>query len=281
MKQIMSFETKLSSAFLNVNKVFPFESVIGKSTFYSVRAVMRELRQFIPVIKGQRLLDIGCGPMNKTGIFHEMGFQCYAADDLSDPWHKTKGNIQKIKDYAKELGMVFHHQSNGDYSIPFEKNSFDVVCSFAVIEHLHESPREMLNAMGVFAKVGGLLVITMPNSVNFRKRLSVLLGRTNYPPVDQVYHSSGTWRGHVREYTLKEVEYICRQSGFEVISTNHVEHLAQTKLKSPMRQIYMAIGFLIPTTRSSLLVICRKPASWTPSRYDQDLFSAFRPKRLI
>ena len=126
--------------------------------------------------------------------------------------------------------------------------------------------------LGIYAKDGGVLVIVMPNSVNLRKRLSVLSGRTNYPPVDQFFHSSGIWRGHVREYTLSEMEYICKQNGFEIVSSTTFEHLAQIKLRSPMRQLYMAIGSLMPSTRSGLLVICRKPPSWKAVREDAEKF---------
>jgi len=181
------------------------------------------------------LLDIGCGPMDKTGVFQLLGFQCYAVDDLSDPWHHRNNNIQKIKNYAKRLGISFFHQQEDDLPLPFEPKSFDVVCAFAVIEHLHESPRNLLNTMGSFLRTNGLLIITMPNSVNLSKRLSVLMGQTNYVPVDQFFYSIDTWRGHVREYTLNEVVYICKESGFDVVSSTLIESLAHKKLGTPLR----------------------------------------------
>jgi hypothetical protein len=30
--------------------------------------------------------------------------------------------------------------------------------------------------------------------------------------------SCGRWRGHVREYILKEISYICRTAGFEILT---------------------------------------------------------------
>ena len=278
MRQTGDFEKELSSAFSRVKREFPFDGVISDSTYYSVRAVLRVLKRYLPDFKDRRLLDIGCGPMSKTGVFQEMGFACYGADDLGDPWHRRGDNTEQIKNFAKRLGMVFHQQSEKDYAIPFDEGSFDVVCSLAVIEHLHESPRGILNTMGTHCKEGGLLVITMPNSVNLRKRLSELRGRTIYPPIDQFYHSSATWRGHVREYTLAEMEYICRQNGFEIVSSTSYEHLAQINLRLPLRQIYMAIGSLVPTTRSSLLVVCRKPEDWKPVSFNEGKFRAASAK---
>jgi SAM-dependent methyltransferase len=268
----MESEKGIDSSFSGVRQEFPFCDYIDISVYHQMRALLRQLRKNIPDFAGKRLLDIGCGPMDKTGIFQLMGFSCYGVDDLSDSWHKRDDNVAKIKGYATRLGINFHHQLDGQHSIPFEKGSFDVVCTFDVIEHLHESPRGLLNTMGAYAKKGGLLAIVMPNSVNLRKRLSVLIGRTNYPPIDQFFHSTGTWRGHVREYTIAEMEYICEQNGFEIVSSITFEHIAQYKLRSPLRQVYMAIGYLMPGTRSGLIVICRKPDLWKPVSYDADKF---------
>lgn len=264
-------ELDFSEAFKELKAHYPFSDAIGIREYHSNRALVKELNKHLDSFKGKRLLDIGCGPMSKTAIFQLLGCHCYGVDDLSDPWHLEGTNIQKIKNFAAQIGINFYKQKDGDYSIPFDESSFDLVTSLSVIEHLHESPREMLNSMGKMVREGGLIVIKMPNSVNFRKRLSVLRGKTNYPPVNQFYDSDGTWRGHVREYTLQEIIYICKRSGFKVLSATTFEHLAHEKLVSPLREIYLMICNLIPTLRSSLLVVCKKPPGWKPEIMQKDL----------
>ena len=263
-------ESRLNVACDRVLQSFPFTGYVGTGTIAAVRTTARTLSRFLPDWDGKHLLDIGCGPMEKTAILQLSGFQCCAVDDLSDPWHRRDDNEKKIHAFADSVGIDFEQQQMGDHTIPFQVGSFDVVCSFAVLEHLHESPRSLLNTMGTYLKPEGLLVITMPNSVNLRKRLSVTTGRTNYVPVDQFFHSNGIWRGHVREYTLSETEYICREAGFDVLASTTFENLAQDRLRFPMRQLYMAIGSVVPSTRSSLLVVARKPANWQPLEYDAD-----------
>lgn len=258
----MKQKSRFRNSFKKLQKVFPFKNYIDKAVYAEMYAISYELRKYLKEFEHKRLLDIGSGPMDKTGILQMLGFDCWAADDLNDPWHLRNNNINKINEYAKNIGIDFYHQNPGEYNIPFEVNSFDVVCSLAVIEHLHASPRGFLNSMGTFARPGGLIVVVMPNSVNLRKRLSVLLGRTNYPPVDMFFNCIENWRGHVREYTLKETEYICRASGFEVLSSTTFEHLAHQQLRTPLRQLYILLGNIIPTLRSGLLVVCRKPESW-------------------
>jgi len=262
----------LKRTIVEIEKYFPFNDYIDASHYYEMYAVLKEIGNYLPDFRDKKLLDIGCGPMDKTGVFQLFGFNCSSVDDLNDPWHLRGDNIKKIKNYAKRLGINFFHQDTNDYSIPFDMNSFDVVCSNAVIEHLHESPRSILNSMGNFVKPDGLIIITMPNSVNLKKRLKVLFGNTNYPPVDMFFNSIGSWRGHVREYTLKETIYICEAAGFEVLSAVTFEHLAYQKLPAILRQIYLFWGLLFRKFRSGLLVICKKPKSWKPLEPNEEFY---------
>lgn len=256
-------------AFAKISEAFPFKGYISEIVYQEMFSIVRALNKCIPVFKGHKLLDIGSGPMDKTAILQVLGFDCSAVDDLSDPWHLFNNNISKIKNFADSLGINFHHQKDGMYEIPFEENTFDVVTSFSVIEHLHESPRGLLNTMGSYLNVGGFLVIVMPNSVNLRKRISVLFGKTNYNPIGELYFSTESYRGHVREYTLSETVFLCEQSGFDVVYANTFEHFAHGKLKSPFRELYLLLGCLIKGFRSGLLVIAQKPQEWLPVEKDE------------
>lgn len=51
-------------------------------------------------------------------------------------------------------------------NMPFSDNSFDVVFSDSVIEHL-EDPEAALREMSRVARVGGLVVVTVPNRLRF------------------------------------------------------------------------------------------------------------------
>jgi SAM-dependent methyltransferase len=114
-----------------------------------------------------------------------LGYQCSAYDDLQDDWHLLPGNREKILYFAKECGIDFKLAANGP--MPFEKNWFDMIILNSVLEHLHDSPRDLLNDLIEFIKPGGLLYITVPNAVNIRKRIDVMLGYTNLPRYDIYY----------------------------------------------------------------------------------------------
>lgn len=250
--------------FDQVSKSFPFPGYLTLGTYYSVKHLLTELTRITNTLKGLELLDVGCGPMDKTAIFSKMGLICSGVDDLRDPWHALNQNTRTILNFAKSMDINFHHQSSDDYTIPFPENYFDIITSIAVIEHLHDTPRILLNSMGAHLKPGGLLVVEMPNSVNLRKRLSVLFGKTNYNPVSELFYSLGPYRGHVREYTLEETMWICHAAGYEVIHSSTYEPNAYDKLPYGLRHIYILAGALVPTLRSGLLVIAKKPDNWKP-----------------
>jgi SAM-dependent methyltransferase len=256
-------EQRIKDALAWVDTEFPFDGYITDGARHGTAHVVRQVQRYIPnSTESPHLLDIGCGPMDKTAVFQRLGFQCCAVDDLSDPWHFRGDSRARIKEFAAKAGIQFHLQQADNYSIPFEKDSFDVVSVMAVIEHLHSSPRGILNAAGSFLKPGGLLCVTMPNAVNLRKRLHVLLGKTNYPPIDQVFAARGEWRGHVREYTLAETKAICRLAGFVVVSATTCEGNAYDMLRGPLLAGFLMLSHLFPCWRSEICVLARKPANW-------------------
>lgn len=126
---------------------------------------------------GNRILDFGAGPCDKTAILQTIGFECSAYDDLQDEWHKMEGNKEKIINFARELGITYEVAVDGN--LPFRKNTFDMIMMHDVLEHLHNSPRDLLNDLLELAKPEAYLFITVPNAVNIRKRIAVLFGRTN------------------------------------------------------------------------------------------------------
>lgn len=253
----------LDAAFERVGSDFPFQGYLNANCYHQLRAIVAALDELRPETAVPRLLDVGSGPLDKTAVLQRLGFQCSAVDDLSDPWHLLGDNQKAIIEFAARQSIDFHLQTEGDYSIPFPKDHFDVVTSIAVIEHLHDSPRHILNIMGEHLKTGGLLVIEMPNAVNLRKRLSVLRGRTNYNPLGELYHSLGAYRGHVREYTLAETVEICDLSGFKVRQATTFDHLGHT-LPFGVRHAYRFAGAIIPSLKTGLLVIAEKPPGWVP-----------------
>ena len=255
-----------------VNAKFPLP---GYPAAASDVAPVAELLTRLAPAKG-RLLDLGCGALYATAIFAALEFECAGWDDYRDPWYRDQGRLERLTAFAGREGIAVH---TGDASegapLPFPPASFDVVTVLDVIEHLHQSPRGLLNVAGRLLRPGGALVVTMPNAVNLRKRLSVLAGRSNYPRVDGFYWSTGTWRGHVREYTVQETAQILCWNGFTIEYASTFNGIVPGWLRRPLvRRAFEALCRAAPTLRSNLLVAARRPSGWAPVPADEARYRA-------
>lgn len=238
-------------------ETFPFQSYMaeGKGAYYNIaRTVQRYLEP------GSAILDFGSGPADKTAVLQYLGFNCSAYDDLQDDWHKLPGNRQKILSFAEKCGINFCLAGQG--MLPFSKNTFDMIMLNDVLEHLHDSPRDLLNDLLQFAKPDGLLFVTVPNAVNIRKRLDVLLGRTNLPPFECYYWYPGSWRGHIREYVKNDLVLLADYLSLEVLELRGCDHML-FKVPRIIRPVYLFLTALFPGWKDSWLLVARKKQDWS------------------
>jgi len=128
-------------------------------------------------IKGE-VLEVGCG--EGRGI------------DLVLPRAKSYSAIDKIADVIDQLKTKYptgtFYSGNIPPLSPFADNSFDVVITFQVIEHIQDD-RSFLKEIHRVMKPGGLAIITTPN-----RPMSL---------------SRNPW--HIREYTGKELGDLCKK----------------------------------------------------------------------
>ena len=203
-------------------EIFPFDDYMSpgsklKGAYLNIaHTVLRHLKP------GASILDVGCGPCDKTAVLQFLGFNCFGWDDLQDDWHKGPGNKEKILNFTRRCGIDFRLADNGD--LPFEEESFDMVMLHDVLEHLHDSPRTLMNRLMLLCKPEGFLFVTVPNAANIRKRVDVLLGRTSLPRFEDYYWYPDRWRGHVREYVRISVK-VATCFGFKVATPGSVATL--------------------------------------------------------
>ena len=239
---------------------FPFSGYMTpggdpRATYFTIgEAALRHLGP------GTRVLDFGCGPMDKTAVLSRMGFDCAGYDDLRDYWHNLEDNRNKILEFARDAKIDFKVADGS--ALPFAPDSFDLVMLLDVIEHLHDSPKDLLNDLLGLVKPGGLLMITVPNAVNVRKRLDVLRGRTNYPSYESFYWYPGPWRGHVREYVKGDLERLTRFLGLDLVELRGCDHILY-KLPGFARPPYRLITGIFPGLKDTWLLVARKPEGWS------------------
>lgn len=238
---------------------FPFEGYMTSGTttkgVYSAIA-NTALRYLQP---GSKILDFGCGPCDKTAVLQFLGFQCSGYDDLYDDWHKIPGNKGRILAFTKECGIDFR-LANGNV-FPFKRKWFDMIMLHDVLEHLHDSPRDLLNDLLELVKPEGLLFVTVPNAVNIRKRIDVFWGKTNLPRFESYYWYPGSWRGHIREYVRDDLVKLSEYLGLEVLDLKGCDHMLE-KLPNVVRPVYLFMTKVFTGCKDSWLLVARKRQGW-------------------
>ena len=211
------------------------------------------------------ILDFGAGTCRRAAILAHCGYAVSACDDLSDRWHLEENNQQKIVQFAEAHGVSLSKLDGTEF--PYRSSQFDVVLLNDVIEHLHDSPLALLSRVIDTIKPDGILLITVPNAANLRKRIDLLRGRTNYPPFRDFFWYPPPWRGHVREYVLQDLAELAEALGIETLELGGVHFWVEDRLKSSLtRAAYLALTALplLDGLRDTWLLIGRKPANWRP-----------------
>ena len=254
-----NIDKTLEDGWLELNAKFPFKNYINparKSGYFDmVKKVVKWSGTDVDV------LDFGAGPCDKTALFAKAGMRVTAFDTLNDSWVKKDNNRQKILDFATGFGIDYILPSEQDHS-PWASKKYDVIMSHDVLEHFHSSPRILLNKLLECLKPGGLLVTTVPNAANLRKRLHLLVGKTNYNRYDYFYWYPGAWNGHVREYVSKDLELLNKYLKLDKVELSSY-HLQLDALPPLLRAPFRAASYLMPGVRDSWMLVSRKPESWT------------------
>ena len=102
---------------------------------------------------------------------------------------------------------------------PYENGLFDAVVSIEAVEHL-ENPWHLMREAARVLKAGGLFILTTPNVLTIRSRLSYLLyGYPNY--FHYMIEADGAGRGerpvdHINPIGFLELRHILSRCGFRV-----------------------------------------------------------------
>ena len=155
-----------------------------------------------------RILDVGCGP----GLFlieaKKRGWEVFG----------TEFTDEQIK-YLNDKGIqTFQGKLASD---SFEKESFDIIISSEVIEHIN-NPLEEMSLFNSFLRRGGVAYITTPNFNAIERFL--LKGKYN------IIH----YPEHLCYYTPKTINLLLEKCGFEKMTTT-TTGLSITRVKNSLK----------------------------------------------
>jgi predicted SAM-dependent methyltransferase len=101
-------------------------------------------------------------------------------------------NRQIVMDFAKRAKTDFFLTSPGG-ECSYRREHFDLILLSHVLEHLHDSPYELLCRLMDWLNPDGLLLVVVPNAANVRKRLELLCGVSNYPSYEEDFCYAAPW----------------------------------------------------------------------------------------
>ncbi|MCB9191041.1 MAG: methyltransferase domain-containing protein [Flavobacteriales bacterium] len=164
----------------------------GRNDYLSeltIQAYERVLDTFEPYRKTNKLIDVGCGIGYFLEVAKRRGWEIYGTE-----FTEEAVKICEKKGASMQLGVL--NPSN------YEAESFDVVCSFEVIEHIN-NPLEELGNFNKLLRKGGLVYCTTPNfNAVERYQLGADWNVLGYPE-------------HLSYYNPKTLKCVFSETGFK------------------------------------------------------------------
>jgi len=158
--------------------------------------------------RNARIGDIGGG----LGLFSPgcaaLGFNVTLVDDLRDAWQAPVG--EDIFDRVhRRFGVTIVNRDVVSDGVDFEPESFDAFTVFDTMEHWHNSPKRTFHQLMAALKPNGLFIISAPNCVNLRKRITVPFGVGKWTAMRDWYEVEH-FRSHVRERDVADFRRLLR-----------------------------------------------------------------------
>lgn len=262
-------------AFQKVKKTFPFPNYMDNS-FEKYYELVSLIKTEFP--EGARILSIGSGPCDLEAILSISGYDITAVDDLEDPWHKIGNNRERIKNFAQKMNIKFFQ---GSFDLFKDENGFDLVLLIDIIEHLHESPMNLLNKSLSHLNGEGTIIIETPNVASLKNRFNLLMGR-NVQSSDFFYWNIGPFRAHVIEYTSSDLKSILKKQGIQSIkvkmtniAVNYLISCETNPTKRVIYIIYKLIASLTPNLKDTIIIQGKKPVNWWPKEVSIKKFKKY------
>ncbi|MBI1884957.1 MAG: class I SAM-dependent methyltransferase [Chloroflexi bacterium] len=178
--------------------------------------ILRSIRLFRS-LRGERLLDVGCGDGAVTVALKEAMNARQAFGVEIAPEGAAAARARGVE--ALQLDIDGH-------DLPFEDDFFDAAYCGEIIEHLFDTDHLLAEVRRVL-KPGGVCVLTTPNLAGWANRTALLLGFQPYPMAVSPRHEAagkllasdqeGQW-GHVRVFTLRALRELITQASLPIES---------------------------------------------------------------
>ncbi len=147
-------------------------------------------------IDGAKILDWGAGKGHITYLLGQRGFDVTSCDLDCEAFDSPFTQEIPIIDENKIDLVPLRH----DYILPFADNSFDIVVSFGVLEHVNNDFESLKEIKRILKPGGAFFFFFLPFWLSWSQRLAHLRG--------DYYHS--------RLYRLNDFQKMSERAGFDI-----------------------------------------------------------------
>ena len=207
-----------------------YEAKAGTYAAFGNGAIAAHAERLLP--PGGRMLDVGCASGGLLALLRPRAGHL-AGLELS----------QTAAAAAAQIGDEVVCGALEDPDLPFAPGSFDLVVLADVLEHLADPAAGLARAAG-WCRIGGAILVSVPNIAHWHARLTLLRGR--WPQ-----HDSGTFdAGHLRWFTRESLRALLEEAGLRDVELDAIvpalrNHVA-TRLAERAEPAWQALGRRAP-----------------------------------
>lgn len=219
-----------------------------------------EIEKILKHVGGNRdkVLDIGAGLSPLPIVLAIHGLEVTIIDDFRDPVHREIGS--DVLSIHKQYGVEVIQEDVFHLDLAFKENELNAVVILDSMEHWHQSPKSLFHRIYRALKPRGLFLLSVPNCVNARKRITIPLGYGKWSSMTDWYEND-VFRGHVREPDVDDLQYIARDLKFTHYTIVGKNWMGYRSLNCMIRAITPLVDRLLqvrPTLCSDIYLIARK-----------------------
>ena len=180
-----------------------------KTKDYTIQYLKDDLDLFFKNIKGDKILDIGCGPGRDLQIFKEHGYKAVGIDN-------SRSMIEICK--SKKLNVIEMDILN----IQFENNSFNAIWAYTSLLHIPKNKfANVLNTIHNLLKEDGIFYIGMKEG-DFE-------GYKTYAHTDELERFFSLYTKEELEKILKKKFKIINYSKVSIDNNHYINFLCKKK----------------------------------------------------
>lgn len=154
-------------------------------------------------LAGKRALDVGCGAGLLTEPLARMGAAATGLDAAPE-------NIAAARLHAEGQGLSIDYR-HGSVETLGEGDTFDLVCSMEVVEHVTD-PSVFVAGLAKALAPGGLMLLSTPNRTALSRLALITVGEG----IGQIPRGTHDWQKFL---TPDELEALLQQAGLRVVET--------------------------------------------------------------